>query len=86
VNVLGKTKEGHAGDASEPIFDEQARVEAEKAAETREAFDLLLRLFTYMLKEWIYYGTAFTFLFLYSIGMCGCFYNIRNCCTGITNR
>jgi hypothetical protein len=41
--------------------------EVEEDAKKRETFSMLFRLFGYMLKEWVFYSIAFSFLLLYSL-------------------
>uniref|UniRef100_A0A7E4UMG2 ABC-type antigen peptide transporter n=1 Tax=Panagrellus redivivus TaxID=6233 RepID=A0A7E4UMG2_PANRE len=47
-------------------YAELARMEAERDSQKRETFKMLLRLFSYMGKEWAFYTVAFGFLLLYS--------------------
>lgn len=52
----------------EAYYAELQRKEDEMDAQKRETFKMLVRLFGYMAKEWMFYSVAFSFLFLYSLG------------------
>ncbi|KAF8366443.1 haf-9 [Pristionchus pacificus] len=72
-SIFTRVKEEPAGTGDEPMFGDRhyeemmRQQEEEKTAEQRETFNLLLRLFGYMGREWRYYSVAFMFLFLYSL-------------------
>ncbi|CAD6196304.1 unnamed protein product [Caenorhabditis auriculariae] len=73
VSIFTRVTEKAAGTSDAPLFgdgSEEERLrqeEEEKAKAQRETFHLLLRLLTYMGRQWKYYGMAFFFLFCYSL-------------------
>ncbi|GMS98706.1 hypothetical protein PENTCL1PPCAC_20881 [Pristionchus entomophagus] len=72
-SIFTRVKEEPAGTGDEPLFGDREyeemmrQQEEEESAKQRETFQLLLRLFGYMGREWRYYSVAFMFLFLYSL-------------------
>ncbi|KHN76663.1 ATP-binding cassette sub-family B member 9 [Toxocara canis] len=66
--IFARVREPEPGTTDERIFeDDEYTEEDEKLLQQREAIQTLLRLFSYMLKEWAFYLLAFTFLILYSL-------------------
>ncbi|CAD5209211.1 unnamed protein product [Bursaphelenchus xylophilus] len=74
VSVLGKVRDDayrrlddrNFYESDNEYYAELQRREAKEQEEKRETFTMLLRLFSYMAKEWMFYMVAFTFLLLYS--------------------
>ncbi|VDK43399.1 unnamed protein product [Anisakis simplex] len=73
VSIFARVREPEPDAGIEQIHEEDEytmriiKEEDEKLLQQREATRTLLRLFSYMMKEWSFYLVAFTFLLLYSV-------------------